>query len=103
MEVNIEKPDDDFSAAFMRAVELANRLADNDHESDVLDIADGILAGAVQYWMYSRQPCGDPQCEACEITSTGEGRVAEILRLVRFFAQESAYFTSPTDGNVGHA
>lgn len=99
----MEKSDDDFAAAFARAVELANHLADKDHDSDVTDIADGILAGAIQYWLYSRQPCGDPRCEACVATSTAEGRASELQNLVRHFAQESLYFTSTTDGNVGHA
>src|SRR5579871_2089288 len=54
---------DTFDAAFAKAVDLGNRLAGKNKEADVWDVADGLLAGAVQYWLYSRQPCGDPRCE----------------------------------------
>jgi hypothetical protein len=63
----------------------------------------GLLAGAVQYWLYSRQPCGDPRCEECLPISTAEGRSAELRRLIEQFAEESQYFHSPTDANAGRA
>jgi hypothetical protein len=62
-----------------------------------------LLAGAVQYWLYSRQPCADPQCEECVPISTAEGRIEELRSLMRQFAEESEYFHSPTDRNVGRA
>ena len=49
-----------FDEAFSKAVDLGNQIADDDDKADLWDIADGLLAGAVQYWLYSRQPCGDP-------------------------------------------
>jgi hypothetical protein len=49
---------DTFDSAFTKAVDLGNRLADKDKDADLWDIADGLLAGALQYWLYSRQPCG---------------------------------------------
>jgi len=52
---------DTFDSAFTKAVDLGNRLADKDKDADLWDIADGLLAGALQYWLYSRQPCGDPR------------------------------------------
>ena len=54
-----------FDEAFGRAVDLGNQIADTDEKADLWDIADGLLAGAVQYWLYTRQPCGDPRCEDC--------------------------------------
>ena len=54
-----------FDEAFGRAVDLGNQIADDDEKADLWDIADGLLAGAVQYWLYTRQPCGDPRCEDC--------------------------------------
>ena len=60
------------------------------------DIADGLLAGAVQYWLYSRQPCSDPECEECMTISTAEGRLEELRKLMNQFAEESEYFHSPT-------
>ncbi len=43
-----------FESAFAKAVDLGNKLADKDKDADLWDIADGLLAGAVQYWLYSR-------------------------------------------------
>jgi hypothetical protein len=40
-----------FESAFAKAVDLGNKLADKDKDADLWDIADGLLAGAVQYWL----------------------------------------------------
>ena len=79
----------------------APAFADDDDKADLWDIADGLLAGAVQYWLYSRQPCGDPSCEECLPISTAAGRIAELKRLIDQFSEESQYFHTPTDANVG--
>ncbi len=92
-----------FSEAFGKTVDLGNRIADDDQKADPWDIADGLLAGAIQYWLYSRQPCEDRACEECMPISTGEGRLAELQKLIRDFARESEYFHSPKDHNVGRA
>ena len=94
---------DSFDSAFAKAVDLGNRLADKDKDADLWDIADGLLAGALQYWLYSRQPCGDPRCQDCMPISTAEGRMAELKRLVEQLASESEYFHTPTDANAGRA
>jgi hypothetical protein len=96
-------PDTVFDGAFDRTVQLGNRLADADKDADLWDVADGILAGAIQYWLYSRQPCGDPRCEDCLPVSTAEGRTAALKRLMQQFAEESEYYHSPADSNVGRA
>ncbi|HWP94198.1 MAG TPA: hypothetical protein VNL72_00485 [Gammaproteobacteria bacterium] len=92
-----------FDEASREAVELANRLAKDFPEADLWDIADGLLAGAVHYWLYSRQPCGDPRCEDCEPVATAEQRIEELLKLTRRSAEESEYYHSPADLNVGRA
>lgn len=97
-----EEPDI-YDEAARQAVELGNRIADSDEEADLWDIADGLLAGAVQYWLFSRQPCGDPLCEDCAPLSTAEARLAELHRLIDEFAQDSEYYHAPTDSNVGRA
>ena len=61
------------------------------------------LAGAIQYWLYSRQPCGDPRCRDCMPVSTAEGRMAELKRLMGELAAESEYFHTPADANAGRA
>ena len=92
-----------FDEAAWRAVDLGNNMAQTDEEADVWDIADGLLAGAVQYWLYSREPCGNPRCEECAPISTAEKRVAELMRLIRQYAEESEYYHSQNDANVGRA
>ena len=92
-----------FEEAFGRAVDLGNQIADNDDKADLWDIADGLLAGAIQYWLYSRQPCGDTRCQDCMPISTAEGRMSELKRLIEQLASESEYFHTPTDSNAGRA
>ena len=94
---------DTFDSAFTKAVDLGNKLADRDKEADLWDIADGLLAGAIQYWLYSRQPCGDPRCQDCMPISTAEGRMGELKRLIEQLASESEYYHTPTDANAGRA
>lgn len=98
-----EQNDATFEEAAWKVVELGNRIANEDEEADVWDIADGLLAGAVQYWLYSREPCGDPRCEDCAPIGTAEQRLAELLRLTQQFAEESEYFHTRNDTNVGSA
>jgi hypothetical protein len=96
-------PDTIFDEAFDKIVQAGNRLAEGDKDADVWDIADGVLAGAIHYWLYSRQPCGDPRCEDCLPVSTAEGRAAELRRLVQQLAEDSEYYHAPTDLNAGRA
>ena len=41
-----------FDDAFGKAVDLGNQIAETDEKADLWDIADGLLAGALQYWLY---------------------------------------------------
>ena len=99
----MEEIADTFDSAFTKAVDLGNRLAGKDKEADLWDIADGLLAGAVQYWLYARQPCGDPACADCASVSTSSARMAELKKLIDQMANESEYFHTPTDANAGRA
>ena len=78
--------------AARRAVELGNELAGQDQEADLWDIADGLLAGAIHFWLYSRQPCGDAMCEDCSPVATAELRMAELRRLIEELATDSEYY-----------
>jgi hypothetical protein len=100
----MQEPEETFDEAFKSAVEIGNQLSKGESEdTDVWDVADGLLAGAIQFWLFSHQPCGDPRCEDCGPVSTAHGRMIELQRLVREYAEESEYFHSPTDSNVGRA
>ena len=98
-----EQDDEQYRSAAEQAVELGNRLAESNPDADLWDIADGILAGAVQYWLYSRQPCDDPSCVDCSTIRTAESRMVELRQLVEQSANESEYYHSPHDHNVGRA
>jgi hypothetical protein len=95
--------DSTFDEAFGKIVDLGNNIADQDRDAELWDIADGLLAGAIQYWLYSRRPCGDPLCEDCAPLNTAQARLAELLRLAKTYAEDSEYFHAPTDVNVGRA
>lgn len=99
----MQNPENSFSEAFGRAVDLGNNIADGDKQADLWDIADGLLAGAIQFWLYARQPCGDPACEDCVEVGTAEQRMHELRRLTEQFAGESEYYHTPNDNNVGRA
>ncbi|HLU61506.1 MAG TPA: hypothetical protein VKZ99_04075 [Gammaproteobacteria bacterium] len=92
-----------YDDAAREAVNIANRLAEQDPDADLWDIADGLLAGAVHWWLYANAPCGDRSCVDCESVQTAELRLKELQRLVRELAEASEYFHSPNDTNVAHA
>jgi len=84
-------------------IELGNRMLDEDDSADVWEVASGILAGAVQFWLYSRQPCKDPFCQACADISNPERRLAALLQETRNHAQESDYYCTANDVTAGTA
>jgi hypothetical protein len=92
-----------YEEAARETVELGNRIVTDDGEADLWEVADGLLAGAIQYWLYSRQPCGDFSCADCAPFSTAEARLAELLEMTRELAESSEYYHAPTDSNVGRA
>lgn len=86
-----------------QVIELGNHLLEADDQADAWDIADGLLAGAIQFWLYSRQPCDDPRCENCADVGTAELRVRKLAAEVRRWAEDSTYYETPHDVNVGRA
>lgn len=95
--------DDPCDEAAREAVDLANRIADEHPQADLWDISDGMLMGAIHYWLYTRQPCEDPMCDECEPVSNPDQRLVELQRLVENFARESDYFHSAHDIRIGRA
>ena len=92
-----------FEQAAQAVVELGNRMLDQDRDADPWDIASGLLAGAIQFWLFSHQPCNDPHCESCTAVATAMHRMKMLSQEVQEFAEESDYFHTPTDSNVGNA
>ncbi|MBT9614194.1 MAG: hypothetical protein IV108_13105 [Burkholderiales bacterium] len=98
-----ENENSPFDQAAMAVVELGNQLMDQDKEADAWDVASGLLAGAIQFWLFTHQPCADAFCESCAEVSTAELRMKLLADELREFAQESDYYHSPTDSNAGTA
>ena len=92
-----------FDQAAEQAVSLGNRMLEENPDADAWDVASGLLAGIVHFWLYTRQPCGDPYCETCAEVSTAEQRLRRLIEEARESAQESDYYHSPHDSNVGTA
>lgn len=92
-----------FDQAAESVIELGNRMMDQDSTADAWEVASGLLAGAVQFWLFSRQPCDDPFCESCADVSTAERRVKKMIEEARQLAEDSDYYASPHDVNVGSA
>lgn len=99
----MDSDDVTFDEAADEVVDLANRLANDHPDTDLWDIADGLLAGVVHYWLFSRKPCGDPACEDCAPIATAELRLGELMRLARQSAVESDLYHQPEDADVGRA
>ena len=92
-----------FDQAADETVALGNQFMEQNPEADPWEVASGLLAGAVHFWLYSRQPCGDPACESCQEIDTAEQRLAHLMEELRQSAEESMYYHSPNDQNVGNA
>jgi hypothetical protein len=78
-------------------------MLDEDESAEVWEVASGILAGAVQFWLYARQPCEDAFCQACAEISTPERRLAALLKETRNLGEESDYYCSVNDVMTGTA
>jgi hypothetical protein len=98
-----DQPASPFDQAAEKVIELGNLMLDDDGSGDVWEIASGLLAGAIQFWLFSRQPCDDPFCEACAEVSTADRRIQKLLQDARQLAEDSDYRESPHDVNVGSA
>ncbi len=96
-----EPAESPFDQAAQQAVELGNQILADDPSADPWEIASGLLAGAVQFWLFSRQPCDDPFCEACAEIANAERRLRLLLEEVRELAESSEYYESARDAGTG--
>lgn len=84
-------------------VDLANKLAEANPDADYWEIADGVLSGAIHWWLYANMPCEDPDCEDCASVKTAELRMQTLRELITDMAESSEYYHSPNDSNVARA
>lgn len=92
-----------YSDAADQTIELGNQIMEKEPQADLFDVSDGLLAGAIQYWLFARIPCDNPNCKDCEPIDTAEKRLSELLRFTEELARGSDYFHSPNDANAGRA
>jgi len=93
----------EFEQAAQQMVELGNRLLDDDEEADSWEVASGLLAGAVHFWLYSRQPTGDLANDSEDEIDTAELRMKKLIVEVQHFSEDSEYYHTPLDSNSGSA
>lgn len=98
-----EKENELFEMAAEQTVALGNELLESDEDIDSWEVASGMLAGAIQYWLFSRQPCGEEDCDTCTEVATAAQRLQMLLGETRLLAEESEYYHTPNDGDVGRA
>ena len=99
-----DNEDDDnlalFNAAADAVVDLGNRLAEEHPDTDPWALSDGLIAGAVHFWLYAHQPLDPP--DEHDMMSARE-RIEELVRQVRQSSEDSDYLHSPRDEDVGRA
>ncbi len=81
-------------------IELANKLAEANPDTEPWEISDGILSGAVHWWLYANTPCDNPSCENCASIRTAELRMQTLRTLITEMAETSEYIQSPNDTTV---
>jgi hypothetical protein len=95
--------DELYEEAADQVVDLGNRIADANPEGDLWEIADGLIAGAVHYWLYAHQPDAEADPDDMEGMMTATQRLESLIGLLRETAMDSEYLHSPNDADAGRA
>ena len=95
--------DELFDDAADEAVDLGNAISQRNPEADVWAIADGIVAGAVHFWLYAHQPQENDDASSIDGLDTASERLKYLLDLIQQSAMDSEYLHSPLDRDVGRA
>lgn len=96
--------DDDqmlFDEAADAVVDLGNQIAEAHPDADPWALADGLIAGAVHYWLYAHQP--EQPVPSEDDLMTARERMEELVNLIMQSAEDSEYLHSPLDSDVGRA
>ncbi len=102
--MNTPQTDSIYEDSADQTVDLGNRLAGEFPSEDIRDIADGLLSGAVHYWLYAYQPPPDAeQDEEWQRLATSGQRLEILMDLIREAAESSEYYHAPNDRDVGRA
>lgn len=92
-----------FDDAADQVVDLGNKIADANPEADIWAIADGLIAGAVHFWLYAHQPDEHADAEEMDGLMTADQRIEALMSLLRDSAIDSEYLHSPHDLDAGRA
>ncbi len=92
-----------FDEAADQVVDLGNGIADANPEGDIWAIADGLIAGAVHFWLYAHQPDEHADEEEMDGLMTANQRIEALMALLRDSAIDSEYLHSPHDLDAGRA
>lgn len=92
-----------FDDAADRVVDLGNEIADTNPEADLWAIADGLIAGAVHFWLYAHLPDEQADVEDMEGLMTANQRIEALMSLLKESAVDSEYLHSPHDLDAGRA
>ncbi|MBS3744345.1 MAG: hypothetical protein KGY48_08365 [Wenzhouxiangellaceae bacterium] len=92
-----------FDDAADQVVDLGNTIADANPEADIWAIADGLIAGAVHFWLYAHQPDEHADAEEMDGLMTANQRIEALMSLFRDSAIDSEYLHSPHDLDAGRA
>jgi len=84
-------------------VELGKQIIDEDDSSDMWDVASGMLAGAVQYWLFARQPCSNSACGVCTEVICAQQRLRILLAEVEQMAEDADHYDAAHDVQTGTA
>lgn len=95
--------DELFDDAADEAVDLGNTIAQRNPEADVWAIADGMVAGAVHFWLYAHQPQEPADGSEQDGLHSASERLKYLLDLIEQSALDSEYLHSPFDHDVGRA
>lgn len=95
--------DELFDDAADQVVDLGNQIADANPEGDLWAIADGLIAGAVHFWLYAHQPDEQADDEDMDGLMTASQRIEALIGILRESAIDSEYLHSPHDLDVGRA
>ncbi|NCO19417.1 MAG: hypothetical protein GW900_05105 [Gammaproteobacteria bacterium] len=92
-----------FDEAADQVVDLGNEISDANPDGNLWAIADGLVAGAVHFWLYAHQPDGQGDDEEMDGLMTSAQRVETLVNLLKESAMESEYLHSPNDLDAGRA
>ncbi len=92
-----------FDDAADQVVDLGNEISEAHPDGNLWAIADGLIAGAVHFWLYAHQPDAESDEEEMDGLMTASQRIETMIGLLRESAMESEYLHSPHDPDVGRA